>query len=475
MAVEPIATRDLLDALPEPWPEPVGAALRSRVADSPTKVVVLDDDPTGTQTVHDLWVWTDWSLQTLRAALADARNVFYLLTNSRSLPESEAVALNRAIASRLATVSREIGCNLEIISRSDSTLRGHFWPEIQALRAGLETELDCRYDGILVCPCFPEGGRITAHDIHWVIQGDRLIPAGQTEYARDLTFGYRASNLREWVAEKTAGAIPAEQVLSIPLSTIRGEGPEGVLRLLQGMSGGRVAIVNAVTYDDLDIIAEGLLRAEEAGQRFLLRTAASIVRARAGLGARPLLNAQEMAGERTGPGLVVVGSYVERTTRQLERALARTGVRGVELDVENILDPVRTPQTIEQAIDLVNAHLGSGHDTVLYTSRGRITSRGLAGDLDIGARVSQALVAVVRGVTLPPRYLIAKGGITSSDIATQGLGVCRAWVLGQILPGVPVWRLGAESRFPDMPYVVFPGNVGDDEALAAAMSKLSTR
>ena len=80
----------------------------------------------------------------------------------------------------------------------------------------------------------------------------------------------------------------------------------------------------------------------------------------------------------------------------------------------------------------------------------------------------------MRRLTVVPRFIIAKGGITSSDVATDGLDVRRAWVLGQILPGVPVWRLNEESRFPGLPYVVFPGNVGTDDSLARAIEILRT-
>ena len=75
------------------------------------------------------------------------------------------------------------------------------------------------------------------------------------------------------------------------------------------------------------------------------------------------------------------------------------------------------------------------------------------------------LIEIVRSLDVQPRYLVAKGGITSSDVATHGLGIKRAMVPGQILPGVPVWRSGTESRYPGMPYIVFPGNVGGPEAL----------
>ena len=65
-----------------------------------------------------------------------------------------------------------------------------------------------------------------------------------------------------------------------------------------------------------------------------------------------------------------------------------------------------------------------------------------------------------------------KGGITSSDVGTKALAVKKARVLGQIQPGIPVWQTGAESRFPGTPYVIFPGNVGEDGTLKAAAEVL---
>ncbi len=95
--------------------------------------------------------------------------------------------------------------------------------------------------------------------------------------------------------------------------------------------------------------------------------------------------------------------------------------------------------------------------------------------LAIGRRVSDGLVAIVRAISVRPRYLLAKGGITSSDIATQGLGVKRALVLGQLLPGVPVWQLGPETRYPGLGYIVFPGNVGGPQALAEVVLGLRSQ
>lgn len=75
-------------------------------------------------------------------------------------------------------------------------------------------------------------------------------------------------------------------------------------------------------------------------------------------------------------------------------------------------------------------------------------------------------------MTMQPRYLIAKGGITSSDIGTKACQEKKAWVPGQIEKGIPVWKLGPKSRMPGTPYIIFPGNVGDEDTLYQVIRKL---
>jgi uncharacterized protein YgbK (DUF1537 family) len=162
---------------------------------------------------------------------------------------------------------------------------------------------------------------------------------------------------------------------------------------------------------------------------------------------------------------------VPKTTTQLEALLRNESLERVEISVEGILDVANRAGELSRAVVLVNAALLAGRDVVVFTSRKLVTGAGAEASLAIGNQVSEALVDLLRGIEAQPRYLIAKGGITSSDLATRGLGVKRAMVLGQILPGIPVWELGAETKFPGLPYVVFPGNVGGPDALAEAVNK----
>ena len=452
----------LLASLPDEWPADLLPAIQDRVKAGRRKVVVLDDDPTGTQTVHGLPVLTKWSTEALRAELDQDDPAFYILTNSRSLPLPEARALNTEIGRNLVKASEQAGREFVVASRSDSTLRGHFPGEVEALADALGQEVDAW----LVIPFFLEGGRYTIGDVHYVAEGESLVPAGQTEFARDAAFGYRASNLRQWVEEKTQGRVSSETVSTISLGDIRNGGPQAVADRLTGLARGSVCAVNAASYRDLEVFTLGLLEAEAAGRRFLYRTAASFVRVRAGVAPRALLTRAELNIPKSGGGLFIVGSHVPRTTAQVDALLSHPQMTGLEVDVEALLDDGRRSAEIKRVTGQVDQHLRAGRDTVVFTSRALVTGADAEGSLSIGRRVSSALVAIVRGISTGPRYLLAKGGITSSDLATEALGVKRAQVRGQILPGVPVWQLGPESRYHDMAYVVFPGNVGGPEALA---------
>lgn len=458
--------RDEFDrALPPPWPEDLSETVRRRVRDSERMLVVLDDDPTGGQAVHGLRELLHWDEVLLEAQLAGSANVFFALTNTRSMSPADAQTCIYDLANQLAQIAHRLDRPLDLLVRGDSTLRGHFPLELETVRSAFEQRLGVRYDGIVLCPFFFEGGRVTAGDIHWVEEGDTMRPAALTEFARDTTFGYNQSHLAHWVEEKTGGAVCAADVLSISLEHIRQQGPQGVCDQLLQMEPGRVAVINAVTYADLAVCMTGLLDAQDRGKHFLFRTSASFVKVRSGVDERPLLTGDELAQPSAQGGLVAVGSYVDKTTRQLEQLLQLEGVNGIELGVEAVLGPERERE-IARVAQAATAAISTGIDAVIYTSRTRETTHGKAGDLQLGKRVSTALVEAVKHIAQTPRFLIAKGGITSSDVARVGLDAYSVEILGQILPGIPVWRLGSESRFPGMSYIVFPGNVGAEDGLA---------
>jgi uncharacterized protein YgbK (DUF1537 family) len=496
----PITKQALLAGLPPEWPEALLPRIQAQVQAAGSKVVVLDDDPTGNQTVHDVAVLTEWSDALLTGAFSEPEAVVYILTNTRSMPPDAARALNRDVATRLKAAREATGRDFVVISRSDSTLRGHYPDET----AALATSLDLAFDATLIVPFFVEGGRITAHDVHYVTEGELLVPAAETEFARDAAFGYTHSNLRAWVSEKHGGTVAPDQVLSVTLEEIRRGGPAAVTAKLQTLSDNAPCIVNAVSYRDLEVVVTGLLAAEAQGKRFLYRTAASFVRVRGGIAPRPLLDRADLAhadeahadvghadeahadeahadvgepGVAVG-GLIIAGSHVAKTTRQVAAAAALPGVHRLEVAVPALLDAKRRDGEVARVAAAAGELLRAGQEALIVTSRQVITGAASEGgtpgatagphpgSLAIGQQVSAALVDIVRNLPVRPAWVIAKGGITSSDIATDALDVRRAWVLGQAIPGVPVWRTGPESRWPRLLYIVFPGNVGDDDALA---------
>jgi len=466
-----INKEDLFRDLPPEWPQEILPLIREQVGASKRKVVVLDDDPTGTQTVHNTPVLTEWSVGALESELQKDFPAFYILTNSRSLTLPAARSLNADIGRNLVEAGKKAKRNFVVVSRSDSTLRGHFPGEVEALASGLEEN----FDGWIILPFFLEGGRYTVGDTHYVEEGGWLVPSAETEFARDSVFGYRSSNLRDWVEEKTGGRISSEDVLSISVEDLRMEGPPGITERLSSLRRSKICVVNAAGYRDVEVFVKGLLDTEAQGRRFLYRSAASFVRVRAGISPRPLLSSSDLDLPKQGGGLTLVGSYVPKTTRQLQKLLALPHMEGIEMDVEELLVGDRSRAEIERVRRTAESLLQSEKEVVIYTSRKLMTAGHAEGDLSIGSRVSEALITTLQRIDAKLRYLIAKGGITASDVATKGLNVRRALVLGQILPGVPVWRLGPESRHAGIPYVVFPGNVGGDDALAETVQTLRPR
>lgn len=457
---------DILNTLPSTWPVALRAENKKIFQASQRSLIVLDDDPTGTQTVHGVPVLCRWDADRIADELNCETPIIFILTNSRSLTANDAGSLALEIGQNIRTAEKLSRRRTLVLSRSDSTLRGHYPYEVHALGAGLAMKQPVH----VIVPAFFEGGRFTLDDIHYVLENGKLQPAGQTVFARDASFGYSSSNLREWIAEKTGGRKAVSEVASISLSDLRIEGPQKVFRLLTSLAPGQVCIVNAMEPEDLDVFSSGFLRAHMCHDHILIRGAASIIPALVGMEPRPILGREYLyCGGR--PGLIAVGSYVPKTTAQLEFLQCKTGLQGIELSVPALLREDCYEQEINRVAGLIDHHLGSGKTALIYTSRHTHTGMDAGSSLAIVNRVSGGMTEVIGRMKAQPSFIIAKGGITSSDIATKALGLKKAMVAGQALAGVPVWELVESERFSGMKYLPFPGNVGDDEALYEAYLK----
>jgi uncharacterized protein YgbK (DUF1537 family) len=434
------------------------------------KIIVLDDDPTGVQTVHDVNVYTDWSYENILSGFEEEKRMFYVLTNSRSFTQQETISAHQQIASNITKVSQKLGREYILISRSDSTLRGH-WPlETEVLKQTIENESSHHIDGEIIAPFFKQGGRYTIDNIHYVAYGDELVPAGETEFAKDKTFGYVSSHLGEWIEEKSAGRYKKEDLCYIGLDELRTCDIKSIEQHLLAINRFNKIIVNALDICDIEIFCAALLAAINKGKHFILRTAASLPKVLAGISDKPLLTREELLGScpPNNGGLIIIGSHVKKTTEQLEELKKYDFIDFIEFNQHLILEPEQLNKEIERVATKCNALLSAGRTAAVYTRR-QIFEPATADkeeQLKISIKISEALVKIVENIQTTPAFIIAKGGITSSDIGVKALKVKRALVLGQILDGVPVWRTGTESRFPGIPYVIFPGNVGDRLALA---------
>ncbi|KAF4986227.1 hypothetical protein FDECE_16058 [Fusarium decemcellulare] len=436
-------------------------------------LVVLDDDPTGTQTCHDIDVLTVWNIETIRDQFNRGDRGFFILTNSRALPPQDAKKLISEICQNVKVAAEQMQRPFEIVLRGDSTLRGHLPEEPEAVEETLG-----RCDGWIIAPFFFQGGRYTIDDVHYIKEANELVPVNQTPFAQDATFGYRNANLRRYVMEKCGRRFSESSFVSVTIEDIRLLGPVGVAEKLlsAGAASDKVFIVNAAAESDMHVFVAGLLEAEQRGRRYLYRTGAAFVSSRLGIKGIPPLTFHDLKlpVEPSGTfqlagGLIIAGSYVPKTTAQLKLLREKRGERlvTIELDVaELIINPQEADSTVREAANTASTEIARGHDVLIMTSRKLIQGQDALTSLQIGGQVAMSLVEILSQIESRPRYVIAKGGITSSDAASKGLRMKRARVIGQAAPGVPLWRCDEEtSRHRGVPYLVFPGNVGTDDTL----------
>lgn len=439
------------------------------------KIIVLDDDPTGIQTVHDVFVYTDWSVESIRRGFSDDENLFFILTNSRAFSAEKTARVHQEIARNIMQVSKELKRDFVIISRGDSTLRGHYPLETETLKNELEMKSGLKIDGEVLCPFFKEGGRYTINNVHYVEEKGNLIPAGKTEFAKDQTFGYYSSDLTRYIEEKTQGRYKAEDVVSISLEELRGLEIDKICEKLCRVENFNKVIVNAVDELDLKIFCIALYRAMAGGKRFLFRTAASFVKVFSGITDKALLTRDELICRETHHGgLIIIGSHTAKTTRQLEEVVKLQGVIGIEFDSNLVLYEEMMQAEINRTVIAIEKYVCSGLTVAVYTKRKVLVEENDDREkaLRRSVKISTAVQSLVEQLSCVPNFIIAKGGITSSDIGTKALHIESAKVLGQIQPGVPVWQCGRESRFPEIPYIIFPGNVGEDDTLKKSVELL---
>jgi len=426
------------------------------------KIIVLDDDPTGSQTVHGSLLLTRWDVETLKQGLYDASPLMFVLTNTRGMGAAEASQVTREACRNLKLALAGYGRPALFVSRSDSTLRGHYPVETDVMAEELGP-----FDAHFLVPAFFEGGRFTVDSVHYLKVGDKNVPVHETEFARDSVFGYRHSYLPDYVEEKTRGHIKAAEVERFTLGDIRA----GSLARLMELQGNACCVVDAETQADLDRFADDLEQAASQGKRFLFRSAASLLTALAKLPPQPIAAADMQRYVKGGrPGVVVVGSHVKKTTDQLQVLLQQEGIAAVEVDVNRM--PAESPALLREVSAKIALAHQQGRTPVVFTSRVERQFPDQAARLAFGEHVSGFLMDVVHGLPATIGFIISKGGITSNDMLSKGLALPTARLAGQILAGCSVVLTPADHAFAEIPVVIFTGNVGDEKALAEVYHRL---
>jgi uncharacterized protein YgbK (DUF1537 family) len=406
--------------------------------------IVLDDDPTGTQAVHDVPVLLAWPDAAVSRAARGAR-ALHLMTNVRALPPERA----EAVTADAARAALRAVPGARLVLRGDSTLRGHLLEELRAVLAATGA---ARPPAVLLVPALPAAGRVTRDGIHWLVQDGRRTPLHETEYARDGGFAYESARLLAWAEERTAGLLRAADGVELELGALRAGGPDAVAEALRTAAARAPAacVPDAEELSDLELIAEGLRRAEAAGTPVLVRCAPTFAGVLAGTLADGLV--PPPSGAR---GLLIAcGSYVGGTTRQLAHLRAARGVVPVELDVLALASP-QPEEEIERAATAARRALAEDGLALVATPRERPPE---TISLEAGARIASGLARVVAALGAPPGVVLAKGGITSQVTLQEGLGADEARVVGPVAAGVAHWAVRHAAG--EVAYLVFPGNVG---------------
>ena len=471
----------LLEGLPAPS-RAAGVLRVLRSNASQMRTIVIDDDATGSQTVRDVALLFSFDLGELVRALEKPGSAAFVLTNSRSLDAREAAIRNREIGESLPVLERRVGGPVRVVSRSDSTLRGHFVPELEALDDARRRATGRSYDAVIFAPGYFEAGRVTIEQTHWARVGGVYVPVGETEFARDADFSYRNSNLSAFIAERlesaetwgSAGAESTEaRIGTLDLRDIRVGGIGRAKAVLSsGWASVGFVVVDGTAYADYEVVACAASELEREGRRFLYRTGPSFVTALLGQDPPDPLSQVDVAGGEARGGLVVVGSHVQLTNAQLAHAREHHEFVVAEVDVPAVMNPETRDAHVAEIAQCVVRGLAIG-DVLLVTTRSVV--REPANGLGVARRVSDALVEIVGAlVDDPPRWFVAKGGITSHDLAERALGIRSAVVVGQLERGAisvlfPKDSLGATAG---IPYVIFAGNVGTEESLTRVVKRL---
>ncbi len=435
------------------------------------KFVVIDDDPTGSQTVHDCLLLLKWDCSTLAKGFESKSNLFFILANTRSLSENDAKLTIEEICKNLKTVIASQAYEEEIIfiSRGDSTLRGHNFLEPSAINSCLGP-----FDATFHIPAFIEGKRLTINGLHFVDK----TPIEQTIFARDKIFGFETSNVKNLLFQKSKSRIKIEDIQNLLLSDIEilnDEENNIVFKKLKNLNNNKHVIVDVENYSQLKKFSL-VIKKLNSQKQFLFRTAASFI---SSISEKKSISQSEIffynlrlrnKEKSFLPGLIIVGSYVELSTIQLNNLLEISNCYPVELDVFEFFKITSSDNNQRRRNLFKNKFLKEirfsferGKTPVLFTSR-KFMSLDSSELFNFYNLLASFIAELVADLKHEIGYLISKGGITTNLILSNGLNADYVYLEGQILTGISVVTHNLKNH-KKLPIVTHPGNIGNKDSL----------
>ena len=448
------------------------------------KIIIFDDDPTGSQTVYGCPLLLNWDEQTLEKAFAKSSPLIFILTNTRSLSSSLAVNKTREICSSIKKFFLRQGYSKDdyfYISRGDSTLRGHgvLEPAILAEELG-------PFHATFHIPAFLEGGRTTENGIHYL----NGVPVHTTDFGRDKIFGFSTSNLSKWIEDKSFGKIQEKNILHVQIKQLdmafnNKDGFKSLLSFLSKLENNISVVVDAKSPYHLETLARAI-KVLSKEKRFLFRTAASFINSLSGLPPNPkdtadLVSLKSKKNEfEYKPGLIMVGSHVKLATDQLEVLLNDNSCEGLEIPVRKLAGIFALEDSQQAILELedillskIDYILDIKKVPVLYTSREEMKFSSYSKRMNFGLELAEFMAILVRKITNKLGYIICKGGITTQLLLQKGLNFNQVDLKGQILPGLSIVTSNSDQY--DLPVVTFPGNLGNEKTLLESFRLMESK
>ncbi len=435
------------------------------------KFVVIDDDPTGSQTVHDCLLLLKWDCSTLVKGFESKSNLFFILANTRSLSEKDAKLIIEEICKNLKTVIASQFYEEEIIfiSRGDSTLRGHNFLEPSALNSCLGP-----FDATFHIPAFIEGKRLTINGAHFVDK----TPIDKTIFARDKIFGYETSNVKNLLFQKSKSKLNLDDIQNIFLSDLEilnDEENNIIFKKLKDLKNNKHVIVDVENYSQIKKFSL-IIKKLTKQKKFLFRTAASFISSISEKnsvrhGETFFSNLRIRTKEKIFlPGLVIVGSHVELSTIQLKNLLEISTCKPIELDVFEFFKISASENNQKKRNLFKNKFLKEirfsfeqGKTPVLFTSR-KFMSLDNSEQFNFYNSLAFFIAELVADLKYEIGYLVSKGGITTNVILSDGLNADYVYLEGQILTGISVVTCSLKND-EKLPIVTHPGNIGSKDSL----------